>query len=47
MRAFIAGPTVAGDLPDNWRQAAEAGIDAILTNHPLASREVFMRMQNQ
>lgn len=34
-RAFIAGPTVAGDLPDNWRQAADVGINAILTDYPL------------
>ena len=37
-RAFIAGPTVAGDLPDNWRQAVEVGIDAILTDYPLELR---------
>lgn len=35
-RAFIAGATVAGDLPENWRQAAEVGMDAILTDYPLA-----------
>ncbi len=34
-RAFIAGPTVAGSLPANWQQAAEVGIDGILTDHPL------------
>ena len=37
-RAFIAGPTVAGDLPDNWRHAAEVGIDGILTDYPLNLR---------
>jgi glycerophosphoryl diester phosphodiesterase len=37
-RAFIAGPTVAGDLPENWQQAAEVGIDAILTDYPLNLR---------
>lgn len=32
---FIAGPTVAGELPDHWRRAVEAGIDAILTDFAL------------
>lgn len=34
-RAFIAGPIVAGNLPDNWRRATVAGIDSILTDYPL------------
>jgi glycerophosphoryl diester phosphodiesterase len=34
-RAFIAGKTVAGDLPDNWREAAGVGIGGILTDHPI------------
>lgn len=34
-KAFIAGATVSGNVPDNWRQAADAGIDAILTDYPL------------
>jgi glycerophosphoryl diester phosphodiesterase len=38
-RAFIAGPTVAGDLPENWRQAADVGIDATLTDYPLNLRQ--------
>lgn len=37
-RSFIAGATVSGNLPDNWRQATEAGIDAILTDYPLELR---------
>jgi len=37
-RAFIAGPTVSGDLARNWRQAANVGIDAILTDYPLELR---------
>ena len=37
-RTFIAGPTVGGLLPDNWRQAAEMGIDAVLTDYPLDLR---------
>ena len=31
-RAFIAGATVSGNVPDNWGQAVEAGIDGILTD---------------
>jgi len=34
-RSFIAGPTVAGQLPENWRRATEVGIDGILTDYPL------------
>jgi len=34
-QTFIAGKAVSSRLPDNWRQAAEAGIDGILTDEPL------------
>ncbi len=34
-RAFIAGTTVSGHVPMNWRQAAVVGIDGILTDYPL------------
>jgi glycerophosphoryl diester phosphodiesterase len=34
-RVFIAGPLVAGNESKNWQAAAEAGIDAILTDYPL------------
>ena len=37
-RAFIAGPTVGGRVPENWRRAAAAGVDAILTDDPLELR---------
>ena len=40
-RAFIAGTTVSGDLPDNWRRAADVGIDAILTDFPLELRAIL------
>lgn len=40
-RAFIAGPTVGGDMPDNWRKAAEVSIDAILTDYPLELRSML------
>lgn len=37
-RSFIAGATVSGNVPENWRRATAAGIDAILTDYPLAVR---------
>lgn len=40
-RAFIAGATVSGNLPDNWRNTARVGMDAVLTDHPLELRRVL------
>lgn len=34
-RTFIAGATVSGNRPENWRRATSAGVDAILTDYPL------------
>jgi glycerophosphoryl diester phosphodiesterase len=34
-RSFIAGGTVSGNTPENWRKAIQVNIDAILTDHPL------------
>lgn len=34
-RLFLAGPLVAGNKPDSWREAQELGFDAILTDFPL------------
>lgn len=34
-RAFVVGKTVAGNLPDNWRKATEAGASGVLTDYPL------------
>ena len=42
-RAFIAGSTVSGKLPDNWRHAANVGIDAILTDYPLELRTTLRK----
>lgn len=33
-RAFIAGVSVSGNVPENWRRAADVHLDAILTDHP-------------
>lgn len=42
-RCFIAGPTVSGNTPDNWRQAVVAHIDAILTDYPLELASMLRR----
>jgi glycerophosphoryl diester phosphodiesterase len=42
-RAFVAGPTVSGNLPANWQQAVAVGIDAILTDCPLELRTALRR----
>jgi glycerophosphoryl diester phosphodiesterase len=42
-RAFLAGPTVSGHLPENWQRAVAVGIDAILTDCPLELRTVLRR----
>lgn len=34
-RVFIAGSTVSGNAPENWKHASSIGIDAILTDYPL------------
>ena len=44
-RAFIAGTTVAGNVPENWRHAAESGIDGILTDYPLELRTILRKLQ--
>lgn len=44
-KSFIAGPTVSGDLPENWRYAADVGIDGILTDYPLKLRTTLRGTQ--
>lgn len=43
-RTFVAGSTVAGPLPANWRNATVAGVDAILTDYPLELAETLRKM---
>jgi glycerophosphoryl diester phosphodiesterase len=38
-RVFLVGPLVAGNEPENWGLARERGVDALLTDYPLACRE--------
>lgn len=40
-RSFIAGTTVSGNVPDNWKHAADVGIDGILTDYPLELRAML------
>jgi len=40
-KGFIAGTAVAGLEPANWQAAASAGIDGILTDHPLELHETL------
>lgn len=40
-RAFIAGKTVAGELPENWQQVSRVGMDAVLTDFPLKLQAVL------
>lgn len=45
-RSFIAGTTVSGNVPDNWQQAANVGIDGILTDFPLELRAMLRKGRN-
>jgi glycerophosphoryl diester phosphodiesterase len=38
-RVFIAGATVAGHQPDNWKKVTAAKVDAVLTDFPLELRQ--------
>ena len=40
-RAFIAGPTVSGNVPMNWQHCAVVGLDGILTDYPLDLRRTL------
>lgn len=40
-RVFLVGKLVAGNEPENWRRAKEAGVDALLTDYPLECQQVF------
>ena len=44
-KSFIAGSSVSGNVPQNWQQATVAGIDAILTDYPLALRALQQQSQ--
>lgn len=46
-RSFIAGPTVRGNVLDNWRQATEVGFNGILTDFPLELRAVLWKVHER
>lgn len=45
-RSFIAGTAVSGNVPENWRRAAEVGIDGILTDFPFELRAMLRKRQD-
>jgi glycerophosphoryl diester phosphodiesterase len=40
-KVFLVGPLVMGKEPDNWSKGRAAGVDAILTDHPLECRAAW------
>lgn len=46
-RAFIAGPTVSGNVPMNWWHAARVSIDAVLTDYPLSLRTTLRNLKSE
>ncbi len=42
-RSFIAGMTVSGNVPDNWQQTVDVGIDGVLTDYPLELRTILRK----
>lgn len=40
-RSFIAGVSVSGPVPDNWRRAVDVGVDGILTDFPFELRAML------
>jgi len=44
-RAFIAGATVSGNVPENWRHAVEVNLDAILTDYPFELAVILRKEQ--
>lgn len=39
-RVFAVGKLFAGNEPENWRRALDAGVDAILTDYPLECQQL-------
>ncbi len=40
-KVFLSGPLVAGHEEDNWKRAAAAGVNAILTDYALECRQIM------
>lgn len=43
-KVFIAGPLVAGRETENWKRAASAGVDGILTDYALECRQMIREL---
>lgn len=46
-RSFVAGVTVSGNVPENWRKAADVGIDGILTDYPFELRTMLRKEKSK
>jgi len=46
-QSFIAGSTVAGQEPENWRRVSQVGVDAILTDYPLELQALLRSQADQ
>lgn len=44
-KSFIAGASVSGNVPGNWRQAVEVNIDGILTDYPFELAAILRKEQ--
>ncbi len=44
-RAFIAGTTVSGNVPEHWQQAVKVGMDGILTDYPFELAAMLRKSQ--
>ncbi|MCA9008318.1 MAG: hypothetical protein KDB01_01160 [Planctomycetaceae bacterium] len=44
-RAFIAGTTVSGNVPENWQHAVNVGIDGILTDYPFELAAILRKQE--
>ena len=42
-KVFLVGKAVAGREPENWNRAKAAGVDAMLTDHPLECRQLWRK----
>jgi glycerophosphoryl diester phosphodiesterase len=42
-KVILVGPSVMGREPENWKKARTAGVDAMLTDHPLECRQIWKK----
>lgn len=46
-RAFIAGSTVSGNVPENWKHVVDVGIDGVLTDYPLELAVILRKPRSE